>query len=290
MKKKLTIVLIGLTLVLTLIFGSLPGCAPAKPPPAPLAPGVEGGIVWRWQHNLPKTDPMYFLAEDLVSDIKIATGGRLVLDLQPMGTFVGNLDILDAVGKGTVEIGTSFDDLWGEKDPRFYIAGNLPGSGMTFAEVQAWMADRELKGKVYVQEVFAKFGVHALMWAFGPPQQDYSANKALASAKDYSGAKIRATGYTAMVLKEPEFKAVVSAQKEDDVYAALENGTIDATFVGMVAEPAAVNLQKVAKYAGFPGMSQLSRLGSILINRANWDSLTDDIKLIFEQCCLVKAQ
>jgi len=283
MKKRLFSVIVGLTLVLTLLFATLPGCGGGgQATPPPITPtGEPTGGTWKWQHNLPASDPMYFMAERIADDVKVGTGGRLTWELMPQGTAVANTEILDAVGKGTVDVGTCWDSQWADKDPAFYLIGGFPG-GMTVYESVCWSIEDEWAEKGggwgLRDATYAKFGVKSLPVNFGPPLMDYLGSKSISKPGDYKGLKVRAAGLTAKVLAEPEFGCTVSSEGEADVYAALEKGTIDAAFVGTPSENATLNLPKVAKFAGFPGMQQQCRVGSIIINMAKWNSLGDDIK------------
>ncbi|MFH1639728.1 MAG: hypothetical protein ABIB93_05400 [Chloroflexota bacterium] len=294
MKKKVLSVIIGLTLILTLALSSLPGCggggggASPTATTQPTVPPASDVIKFRWQHNLAADNPLYFVAEDLAKDLQIGSNGRLELEVLPQGTVCGNLEILDKVGDGTIDVGTSTDSLWGERDPRFYLVGNITG-GMTVDEAITWLIEDTWAkmggGWQMANDVFAKYNCIWLFWDLGAPLQDYISNKPLVSNTDYKGVKVRATGWAAKVLAEPEFGAVVSDEAEGDIYAALEKGAIDAAFAGSPSENALLGLDKVGKYAGFPGMQATMRTGSLLVNTDKWNLLPGDIQMLFQQLC-----
>lgn len=290
MKKKVLSVIIGLTLILTLALSSLPGCGGGGASPTattePTVPPASDVMKWRWQHNLAADDPLYFIAQDLAKDIQVGSGGRFEFEILPRGTVCGNMEVLDKVGDGTVDVGTSTDSLWGEKDPRFYLIGNIAG-GMTVDEAITWLIDdgwaESGGGWKLANDVFAEHNCKWLLWDVGAPLQDYISNKPLVSNTDYKGVKVRATGWAAKVLAEPEFGAVVSDEAEGDIFAALEASSIDAAFFGSPSENTLLGIDKAGKYAGFPGMTSTARVGSLIINMDKWNSLGEDLQLFLHQ-------
>ena len=114
MRKKVLSVLIGLTLVLTMVFGLLPACGGPGPQPTgtggATTPPAQGEVYqWRWQSNANAGTQTYWLSEEFAQVVKDASAGRIILDLQPQGAIVGTLEIFDAVATGAIEAGSSCD-------------------------------------------------------------------------------------------------------------------------------------------------------------------------------------
>jgi TRAP-type mannitol/chloroaromatic compound transport system substrate-binding protein len=121
-RKKILLVIIGLTLVLTMLFGLLPACGGGAPPsggtpapgapvepgkPAPTAAGEE--YHWRFQTNTVSGTATYWLMQELVANIKKASGGRMVWDDFPQGAIVGMMEVFDAVATGAIETAATCD-------------------------------------------------------------------------------------------------------------------------------------------------------------------------------------
>jgi TRAP-type C4-dicarboxylate transport system substrate-binding protein len=119
-RKRILTVLIGITLVMTMIFGLLPACGggtttpppggsvpPGGTTPAPTAAGQT--FQWRWQTTGNAGTATYWTFEELSANIKAASGGRLTLDNQPQGAIVGVMEIFDAVSTGAIEVGSACD-------------------------------------------------------------------------------------------------------------------------------------------------------------------------------------
>ena len=112
MRNKIITVLLGITLSIIMLFGLLPACGGGTTGPAPT--GTGGGVApiaegqkwrWRYQSNANAGTATYWLSEEYVENIKVATGGRLIMELSPQGAIVGSMEIFDAVASAAVEVG-----------------------------------------------------------------------------------------------------------------------------------------------------------------------------------------
>ena len=117
MRKRIITVLLGITLTIIMLFGLLPACGGGTTGPAPtatviggqtVAPPAQGQVFqWRYQSNANAGTATYWISEELVANIKRATGGRLIMELAPQGAIVGTMEIFDAVASGAIETGAS---------------------------------------------------------------------------------------------------------------------------------------------------------------------------------------
>jgi hypothetical protein len=124
MKKKVLTVLIGLTIILTLVFGLLPSCK-AEEPEAP-TPGVtptvkpgetpkftpspvgEGEVFkWRFQSTSTAGASSAWCDVQVAENILIASNGRLELEHMYVGSIVGLMEMFEAVSTGAFEVGGS---------------------------------------------------------------------------------------------------------------------------------------------------------------------------------------
>ena len=115
MRKRIITVLLGITLTIIMLFGLLPACGGGTTGPAPtatviggvtVAPPAQGKVfTWRYQSNANAGTATYWLSEEYVENIKVATGGRLIMELSPQGAIVGSMEIFDAVASAAVEVG-----------------------------------------------------------------------------------------------------------------------------------------------------------------------------------------
>jgi len=116
-RKKILLVIIGLTLVLTMLFGLLPACGGGAvttggetPGAGGVAPVAEGQkFHWRFQTNTVSGTATYWLMQELVANIAKASGGRMVWDDFPQGAIVGMMEVFDAVATGAIETAATCD-------------------------------------------------------------------------------------------------------------------------------------------------------------------------------------
>ena len=124
MKAKVVSRFISQVVVLVLVLGLLAACgggaqptattagpttaAPTTAAPTTAAPIAAGEVIkWRFQSMGVPGMKSYWTYEELVARIKQASGGRLEIQLLPVGAVVGTLESFDAVAKGVVEVGSS---------------------------------------------------------------------------------------------------------------------------------------------------------------------------------------
>jgi TRAP-type mannitol/chloroaromatic compound transport system substrate-binding protein len=97
------------------------------------------------------------------------------------------------------------------------------------------------------------------------------------------GKKMRFFGLGAKVMEK--FGVSTQLLAAGDIYPALELGTIDATEFSMPAMDEGLGFFQVAKHYYFPGWHQQATLGDLIVNKANFDKLSDGHKAMLEVAC-----
>jgi len=99
-----------------MIFGLLPACGGGAPPATTLPGGTAPATTaagetfrWRWQSTGNAGTATYWTFEELSANVKEASAGRLIFDVQPSGAIVGTMEIFDAVSTGAIEVGSACD-------------------------------------------------------------------------------------------------------------------------------------------------------------------------------------
>jgi TRAP-type mannitol/chloroaromatic compound transport system substrate-binding protein len=275
-----------------MVFGLLPACGGGLAVSTPT--GTTGGVAptatgevyrWRWQSNSNAGTATYWTAEELASNIAKASGGRLIVDLQPQGAIVGAMETFDAVGTGAIEMGNGPDCYWQGKDQRFNLIGMIAAHFSFEQAVSYYFAD-STNGGQDAEALYKKFGIKRIQGTISEREVAVMSNKKkVVNAFDYKGLTFRGDGYGPLVLQEPEFAASGVMLATGDVYTALQTGVIDACEVGNAFGNYALGLQEITKYWSFPGMQQLCQLSSYMVNLDVWNKLPADLQLIFELAC-----
>lgn len=316
MKKKVLMVLIGLTLVLSLVFSFLPGCNGGETTPGATTPGAttpgattpgattagptptgQGEVFnWRLQSTSSAGTSTWWVQEMSVEQTRIASNGRLNLELLPTGAIVGTMEVFDAVREGAVEVGTSCDCYWAGVDPLFDVVGMI-SAHFTPDEAICWFFGTRPKewggdnpddlaiatgGREQIDELFAKYNIHYVFKDFGGPEAEYVANKLIVNPGDYKGLQFRGTGWTGMVMNSPEFGAAGVMMPPGDVYSSLERGILDACEIGNPSSNWNRGLHEVTDYTGFPGIHKICETHGLMVNMDSWNKLSPDLQVILE--------
>lgn len=296
MKKKILAILLSMVIVLTMVFVLLPGCSSDNPTtpsgttepgdtPTSTSPTSAGETYeWRCQHMSTAGSSNWWLYEEVLENIRIATGGRVNIELLPAGAIVGALEIMDAVSSGAIETGISCDCYHQGKDMRFAVHG-MVGAQYTWDEMICWFFSEQTKGVQKGRDLFAEFGCYWTPMTFSHTEAEYMSNKPLVFASDYNGLSMRGVGWTGMIIQEPEFGAAGTMIAAGDVYTSLERGVIDACELGNPDSNWSFGLHEVTKYMGFPGCHQLTQTFGLIINMDLWNQLPTDIQKSIELAC-----
>jgi len=152
-------------------------------------------------------------------------------------------------------------------------------------ETLSWLTDDRTTGEARRAGLFDKYNVHDIWSSSAVEEQQYSSRRMIVEPGDYKGLNFRGVGWEGFVVGEPEFGASGIVMASADVYTALQTGVIDACEVGSPFSQWTNGFQEVCKYAGFPGVQQLTEVSSTLIAGGPWKQLTPDIQSMIDCMC-----
>jgi TRAP-type mannitol/chloroaromatic compound transport system substrate-binding protein len=210
-------------------------------------------------------------------NIKVASGGTLELKFFEPGALVPALECFDAVSKGSVEACWTTPGYHTGKYPALAFFTTVP-FGPQLGEFMAWKwfgGGNELR-----DEIYAKHGLIAFdSFAIGPETSGWF-RKEIKSVAELKGLKMRFFGLGAQVVQ----KLGVSTQllAAADIYPALERGVIEATEFSMPTIDLALGFHQIAKNNYYPGWHQQVSVSELLINRAEWNKLSEQHKKLIQ--------
>lgn len=219
-------------------------------------------------------------AKYTVDQINKLSGGSIEMKFFEPGALVPPGQAFDAVASGALDAAWATPGFWTGKDIAFAVYSTVP-FGPGIPEYLAWM--KEGGGEKGMQELYAKFGIHAVMCHLIPPEASGWFRKEIKTADDLKGLKMRFFGLGANVMQ----KLGVSTQllQAGEIFQALQLGTIDATEFSMPVMDLSLGFHQVAKFYYFPGWHQQATVGDLIINKAKWDSLSATQKAQVEAAC-----
>jgi TRAP-type mannitol/chloroaromatic compound transport system substrate-binding protein len=231
-----------------------------------------------WRMAVVWTDPPPEL-ELFTQMVSEGTDGRLRIKVVSAREIGPLLETIEAVGKGTVEMGHGVPGYWAGKVPALTFLTLLP-FGLTAQEQNAWFVfggGQELADKIYA-ELGCKF---FLCGNTGAQMGGWFKNE-INSIDDLKGIKMRIGGFGSAVMKSVGVELVQLPLSGKVVAQALQEGKIDAAeMIGPAADMEA-GLYKHAKYYYYPAWHEPSAAMDLFINKTKWEALPNDHKAVIK--------
>lgn len=257
------------------------GCAPeggdSSSGAASSSERFEWNLVTSWPPGLPGLGTG---VEHLAERIEKASAGRLKIKIFAGGELVPALEVLDAVSRGTVQMG---------HDSAYYHRGKVPAAqyfttvpfGQTVHEIDAWLYYGG--GLELWRELYAQFNVIPFPAGNTGVQMAGWFNKEINSVDDLKGLKMRIPGVGGEVMQRAGATPITVPASE--IFTSLQTGAIDAAeWVGPYND-IALGLHKAARYYYYPGWHETGPMLECTINRDAWNSLPPDLQQIVENTC-----
>jgi TRAP-type mannitol/chloroaromatic compound transport system substrate-binding protein len=237
----------------------------------------EWNIATSWPPGLPG---LGVGVENLAERIGRATNGRLKIKVFAGGELVPALEVLDAVSRGTVQMG---------HDSAYYHRGKVPAAqyfttipfGQTVHEINAWVYYGG--GLELWRELYEPFNVIPFPAGNTGVQMAGWFNKEINSVEDLKGLKMRIPGMGGEVMQRAGATQITVPASE--IFTSLQTGAIDAAeWVGPYND-LSLGLHKAARYYYYPGWHETSPMLQCTVNLDAWNSLPSDIQAIIENVC-----
>lgn len=244
------------------------------------APAVQARahLRWRMATSWPKNLPGPGLAAAFIARrVGELSGGRFEIQLFGAGEIVPALQVLDAVGTGTVEIGHSAAFFWQGKMPAANFFTTIP-FGPDPIEHQAWL--ERGGGQALWDELYRPFGVKPLIAGNTGPSMAGWFKREINALADIKGLKLRVQGLGAELWQR--LGAVPLSIAPGDLLIALSSGVVDgAEFLAPVND-LPLGLYKPAPFYYAPGFNKPNGTAEALINLKAWEALPGEFRAMLE--------
>jgi TRAP-type mannitol/chloroaromatic compound transport system substrate-binding protein len=210
-------------------------------------------------------------------NLKKASGGNVELKFFEPGALVPALECFDAVSKGSVEACWTTPGYHTGKYAALAFFTTVP-FGPAFGEFMAWKifgGGNQLRDEVYAKHNLISFD----SFAIGPETSGWF-RKEVKSLGELKGLKMRFFGLGAQVMQKMGVSTQLLAAA--DIYPALERGVIEATEFSMPTIDQALGFHQIAKFNYFPGWHQQTSVSELLINRQEWEKLSEQNKILIK--------
>lgn len=234
---------------------------------------------WRMQSNLSPGEPGYESAAQYFGEVLTEmSGGRIEIEIFPVGSLFPIEDGLQAVEQGIAEIGMMTGGYFaGRMGPIATLESGVPGAERDAFERQAFFYRAGFID--LAREAYAEHGVYYL----GPhlsPQWDIVSTTPITSKDDFDGLRLRAFGIEAEWYES--MGASTTMIDGGEIYTALSTGVVDAVRWGSPSQNHALALYEVGDYYVVPSPMPAPN-NHFLVNETAWNSLPSDLQAILEQ-------
>jgi TRAP-type mannitol/chloroaromatic compound transport system substrate-binding protein len=251
---------------------------------APAIVRAQDKFSWKMTTAFPPGQPFYSVGPgsltDLTDRIRVMSQGRLDIKVYNGGELVPAFEGFDAARQGVVECNGWVSYFGAGKVPAAQFFGAVP-FGMSFQGQNAWFYDGD--GIKLWHETYAPLGLIAFPCGNTGVQMTGWFNKEIKSLDDMKGLRMRIPGLAGKAYARVGVD--VKLLPGGEIFPALERGVIDAAEWVGPAQDKILGLNKAAKYYYTTGWHEPTTVTELAINKAAWDKLPDDLKMIVETAC-----
>lgn len=232
-------------------------------------------------HQVPGS-PEYESLDRLAKKVEVASGGRLVMKVNPVGALCPGTREFDAVNTGVLDFASNPFTYNKDKWPAAPLFTCKAG-GMNAHEKGVWLTNGG--GQALVDEMLMNYNVVNVNAAgtLLPPEIFLVTNKPLEKLEDFKGLRVRSAGDGAAIMDR--MGAACSLTPVGEVFEAMHRGVIDAFEVGSPTINWSMGLQEAGKYIYLSPARSSHEWNPIIFNKKKWEALPDDLKQIIETAC-----
>ncbi|MGO4852841.1 TRAP transporter substrate-binding protein [Phaeovulum sp. W22_SRMD_FR3] len=228
---------------------------------------------FRFQSSDPAGNPNFIFQQGWTETVKEMTGGKVAIELLPVGTIVDYKETPDAIAAGLLD---------GHITDTSYFAGRDPAFGLIANPVGAWADPAQMidfvengGGKELMNELINPYGLE-FIGVSTPGLEAFVSKVPLDSVADLQGVKVRSPeGLIANVFAAAGANPVNLPASE--VYTSLDKGVIDAADYSVFSVNQETGMNSIGKNPVYPGFHSLP-LVEVSMNKEKWDALPPEIQ------------
>lgn len=230
---------------------------------------------WTFQTSETAGEPGFVNKQKWAEDVGALSGGRIAIEILPIGSVVPHTDTLDAVGTGILQGHLTDPSYFSGKDPAFAMMGNLVGAWSDPFELLGFMQSGG--GNELYSELVEPYGVHFIGAAATEPEA-FVSRVPIRTVEDLKGVKLRAPEGMVFEIFSKAGAAPVSLPGSE-IFSALDKGVVDAADNTVFATNQSLGMNDIANFPLYPGFHSLPMI-DVSINKAIWDGLPADLQAI----------
>ena len=217
----------------------------------------------------------FLLKKEWAARVKEATGGRVNIEMMPVGSIVKHTETMDAIGSGILDGHVTATGYFSGKDPAFGLIGNTVGAWGDPNEMLLFM--EQGGGTELLREMYKPYGLH-FIGASATGLEAFVSKVPLNGVADLKGLKMRAPEGLVQAVFAAAGAAPVGLPGSE-VYTSLDKGVIDAADYTVFSTNEQQGMHKIAKHPVYPGFHSLPVL-DVSINLKTWEKMGPDLQQI----------
>ncbi|ADT86894.1 TRAP transporter substrate-binding protein [Vibrio sp. Vb2880] len=229
------------------------------------------------QSSDPSGDRNFQIQQSWVDRVEKMSGGRIDIDLLPVGAVVKHTETLSAIKMGILDGHVTATEFFSGQDPAFGLLGNMVGAWSDTTQLLQYM--NYGGGNELLTELYKPYGVH-FVGASTTGVESLVSKKPLDGVADLKGLKLRAPeGLVQQVFAAAGATPVNLPGSE--VFTGLSKGVIDAADYTVFSTNQKAGMNDVAVHPVQPGFHSLPLI-DISISQKKWDKMPADLQQILE--------
>ncbi|MBY7803812.1 TRAP transporter substrate-binding protein [Vibrio fluvialis] len=229
------------------------------------------------QSSDPSGDRNFQIQQNWADRVEKMSGGRIDIDLLPVGAVVKHTETLSAIKMGILDGHVTATEFFSGQDPAFGLLGNMVGAWSDTTQLLQYM--NYGGGNELLTELYKPYGVH-FIGASTTGVESLVSKKPLDGVADLKGLKLRAPeGLVQQVFAAAGATPVNLPGSE--VFTGLSKGVIDAADYTVFSTNQKAGMNDIAVHPVQPGFHSLSLI-DISISQKKWDKMPADLQQILE--------
>jgi TRAP-type mannitol/chloroaromatic compound transport system substrate-binding protein len=240
------------------------------------------------QSGIPPKDIFHEQAVQVTKKVEELSGGRIRIDMLPVGAVTGPFQIIEAVHAGTLDGGVAVPAYWFSKQVAFSLFGTGPSFGLDAEGFLGWIYYGG--GQQLYDELLKEMKLDVVSLFFGPmPTQPLGWFKKgeIKKPDDLKGIKYRTVGLSAELFRQLGASVVIMGGA--DIIPALDRGVIDAAEFNNPTSDRILGFQDVSKVYMVQSYHQPVEFLELLVNKKKWDAFPKDIQTIFKYAAMAQS-
>lgn len=229
---------------------------------------------WTMTSTWPASFELIEIDKKWVEIVNKLAEDELKIDFFEGGSLVPSGEVFSAVESGTINAGGDWPGYWAGRNPAFSSLGTHVSlfNAVDYANwIQQW------GGADIYNEVYGQFGMVYIPYGITNSEAGFHTNAPIATLEDFKGKRLRVSGLEQGRVLESIGGTQVSMAAQE-LYQSLERNVIDGAEFSTPNVDVSAGLHQVTKHWTTPGWHQSSSVFGVMINKKDWDALSDKTK------------